>query len=484
VTCRHRFGRVLTRVFCLAGGLLSAVTLPAAAVKPVTAPRPQKSSAAPIQAAFAARALEFARRDVPRLADYARELSAVAAQAAQKVVAAQKAVQESRRSKNKAARTAAATLLKTVTKALRTAEKAAQLAKTQAQSAAARVVAFEKSPPVADPKRIHPVGLFKYDRPVLSCRFDPHGEYLFTGSFDNSLQRWDILTGSRTVLKGHRSWIRRFTFGPAGQMLISGDYTGRLIWWNPLAASPVPLRQIAAHHGWLRAVAVSPDGRYVVTGGNDTLVKVWSATDGSLIKTLPGHARHVYNVAFHPDGRSFVSGDLMGVLKQWEVGTWKNIRDFDAGVLTKYDPTFKADCGGIRGMDFAPDGKSFAVAGISNVTNAFANIGIPTVVLFDWKTGKRLKVMQPKKNFKGTCWAVRFHPSGRFLIGAGGGSGAALWFWKPGETKSFFDYKLPNTAYDLALHPDGLRFAVALYDKTVRIYDLGPKTVPMAKPKR
>ena len=35
--------------------------------------------------------------------------------------------------------------------------------------------------------------------------------------------------------------------------------------------------------------------------------------------------------------------------------------------------------------------------------------------------------------------------------------------------------KLPGVAYDMTLHPDGLRVAVALFDKTLRIYDLGPK---------
>ncbi|HBH54205.1 MAG TPA: hypothetical protein DDY91_20155, partial [Planctomycetaceae bacterium] len=56
-----------------------------------------------------------------------------------------------------------------------------------------------------------------------------------------------------------------------------------------------------------------------------------------------------------------------------------------------------------------------------------------------------------------------------------GGNGGALWFWKFEEDKSFADVKLPGVAYDMTLHPDGLRVAVALFDKTLRIYDLGPK---------
>ena len=341
-----------------------------------------------------------------------------------------------------------------------------------AQVAIQRVAAFEKVPPTADPQLIREVMVLKHDRPMWSCRFDDSGDYLFAGAHDNFVHRWDILAGSRTTLEGHRSWVRRFDFHPDGKTLITGAYEGRLIWWDWLAQTPTPQRAVDAHQGYVRAVAISADGQYAVTGGNDNLVKVWSAVDGTLIQELAGHERHVYNVAFHPDGEHIVSGDLMGVLKQWQVGTWRHVRDLDAGVLVGWDKKFQADCGGIRGMDFSPGGKSLAVAGISEVTNAFAGVGTPTVVVFDWETGQRLHVLTPKTKSNGPCWGMRWHRSGEFVVGAGGGS---LWFWKPNEEKSFFDFKTPSVGFDVAFHPDGLRMAVALYDQTVRIYDLGPE---------
>jgi hypothetical protein len=56
-----------------------------------------------------------------------------------------------------------------------------------------------------------------------------------------------------------------------------------------------------------------------------------------------------------------------------------------------------------------------------------------------------------------------------------------MWFWKPDDEKSFHFIGLPAVAYDLALHPDGLRLAVPLFDKTIRIYDLAPKFDVAAK---
>ena len=369
----------------------------------------------------------------------------------------------------------AAEALKPLVEAKTAAEKKAASAEAKVAAVQALVARYEKQPPVADPTAIREILTFKHDRPLISCRFGQYGDFLFAGAQDNRLHRWDLFTSERTDLEGHRSWIRRFAFHPDGQRLLTGGYEGRVIWWNAFDESPAPLHDVVAHKGFCRAVAVSPDGRYVATGGNDAMVRIFSAETGEPVAEISGHERHVYNVAFHPYDGTLVSGDLMGNVKQWEVGTWRHVRDFDAGVLSKYDPTFFADCGGIRGMDISPDGRLLVVSGISEVTNAFAGVGVPTAVLFDMETGRRLAVMKPAKDFRGACWSVRFHPSGRFLIGAGGGSGGSLWFWKPGEQKSFFDFKLPNVAYDIAVHPDGLRIAVALYDKTVRVYSLGPK---------
>ena len=128
------------------------------------------------------------------------------------------------------------------------------------------------------------------------------------------------------------------------------------------------------------------------------------------------------------------------------------------------------------------DGKYLVVCGIGKVTNAFAGVGVPTAVLFDFATGKRLRILKPAGKYRGTCWSVKFHPSGRFLVGAGGGRGM-LWFWKPTSDKPFHTVKLPGCGYDVAFHPDGLRMAVALYNRTLTIYDLVPRPKPKPKAK-
>ncbi|MBI3866499.1 MAG: WD40 repeat domain-containing protein [Planctomycetia bacterium] len=372
--------------------------------------------------------------------------------------------------------------VKPATDAKAAADKPAGEAAASLKIAQDRLAVLEKGIPKPDPAAVRLIQTITHDRPVLTCRFEPGGDFLFAGAEDSSFHRWDLFTASALHLKGHKSWIGTIgALSPTGNLLVTGGHEGKLAWWNALEPSPAPVRIIDAHKGYVRAIAVSPDGKLIATGGNDNLVRVWSAADGSLVKELAGHPRHVYNVAFHPSGKALISGDLMGTLKQWDVETWAMTRELDAKLLSKYDKGFHADVGGVRAIDFSPDGKLLAVGGITEVSNAFAGIGNPLVLLFEWESGKQLKQLKPKDNIQGSVWGVRFHPSGEFLIGAGGGPAGALWFWKPDDEKSFHAIGLASVAYDLTLHPDGLRLAVPLFDKTIRVYDMSPKPDVAAK---
>ncbi len=329
--------------------------------------------------------------------------------------------------------------------------------------------------PKIDPAKTHLLKEYKHDSPLLGCRFDPSGQFVFAGAQDNSIVRWHLDSGKKTLLTGHKSWVRALAFaGP--QILYSADYSGRILAWLAGATEPMPAYVLEAHRGWVRALAVSPDGKMLASCGNDHLVKLWSIPFGKLIRELPGHACHVYNVVFHPDGKHLISADLKGVVKVWDVAASRERerpeeRELDAKILYKYDPSFLADIGGVRSMVCSSDGTLLACAGITNVSNAFAGVGNPLIVLFDYESGKQKQQLRPKTPFQGTAWGVVIHSAG-FIAGVGGGNGGMLWFWKPDNAQDFFNVKLPNNARDLDLHPDGRSLAVAFFDGAVRTYSL------------
>jgi WD40 repeat protein len=372
--------------------------------------------------------------------------------------------------------------------------------------------------PVFDPAAARVERELKHARPLVGCRFDPSGRFLFVSAEDDSIQRFDLLTGAKATLAGHESWVRGVCFAapnppapadldgrarrqlaaqalgglapvlPAPKShpftLVSADYRGKLIWWQGGAGAPKPLKSVQAHEGYARALAVSPDGSLVASCGNDHAVKLWRAADGKPVRTLEGHESHVYNVAFHPGGSRLASCDLKGVVKDWNLKTGKCGRDLDAKVLHKYDPGFMADIGGARGMAFKADGSTLALCGITNVSNAFAGVGNPAVVLLDWEGGKA-RLLKTQVAFQGTAWGVAFHPSGAVVCAGGAGQGR-VWFFKGDEMGNAHTLNVPSNCRDLALAPDGKRFAVAGANGTAYVYNfsgVGPAT-PAPKRKK
>src|SRR5437660_12822972 len=71
-------------------------------------------------------------------------------------------------------------------------------------------------PATIDPANARLDREFKHLRPLIACRFDPSGRFLFAAAEDSTVQRFDLLTGAVVAFAGHRSWVRALAFLPSG----------------------------------------------------------------------------------------------------------------------------------------------------------------------------------------------------------------------------------------------------------------------------
>lgn len=310
-----------------------------------------------------------------------------------------------------------------------------------------------------------------YERILTRCIFSSCGKYLLAAGQHEDVQRWDLATGKRTALVGHRSWVDALAVSTSDKQptLFSGDLHGELRAWSYQDARPTSAwKRPNAHRGWIRAVAATPDGN-LLSAGNDRVVRLWDGRDGKLIREHSGHENYVFSLAFHPRESVFVSGDLNGRVVAWDYASGKKLRTFDAKQLHTRKSNFLADVGGVRSLAFDRDGKWLACGGMTDAkSNSFCP-GKPAILLFDWKTGKIRQTLRPQHTSDGPIKGLAFLADGTIAGHAEHLNGASsLEFWKPDAPKSIHVIKR-QSAYCLDLHPDGKRLAAATFKPHGRI---------------
>ncbi len=139
---------------------------------------------------------------------------------------------------------------------------------------------------------------------VEGMRFDPQETVLVTFGRSTVTTVWDLKTGARLwQLPIYSDGDAGAVFTPNGQVLVIGDTSGNLSWWDinnkaELFANPAGI--------YTRALAASPDGRYLVTIDADDTARVWELEGGREIKRMP-YLRNLTAVAVSPDSRFFAT---------------------------------------------------------------------------------------------------------------------------------------------------------------------------------
>jgi WD40 repeat protein len=139
--------------------------------------------------------------------------------------------------------------------------------------------------------------------PVTAVAFSPDGRTIAIGTADGAIGAWTAAGRRTATLVALRERVTSLAFGPAGARLAAGFGNGVVAAWSLRNGRRLYLRQSHRSGTAVKSVAFSSSGRRIVTAGNDSQIRVSSATSGSESQTLRGHFGPVSGAAFSSDGR-------------------------------------------------------------------------------------------------------------------------------------------------------------------------------------
>ncbi|HAA27995.1 MAG TPA: WD40 repeat domain-containing protein [Cyanobacteria bacterium UBA8553] len=246
---------------------------------------------------------------------------------------------------------------------------------------------------------------------------------------------------------------------PDGQTMLSGG-NDRIITVRHLGTGRI-LRTLTGHSGSIYALCLSHDGQILVSGGRDKILKVWNLYTASnhnsipptnrligdqLLHTLTGHSQSINCVAISPDRKMLVSGSEDNTIKLW---------DLPAGKLLH---TLEGHEAGVKSVAISPDGQVLASGSADHTIKLWqlSKIDAPTHTLTghsDWVK----------------CLAIT--PDGQMLASGSQDKTIKLWQLDTGELKSTLIGHWGEVNC-IAIAPDGQTLASCSWDETIGLWQL------------
>jgi hypothetical protein len=287
----------------------------------------------------------------------------------------------------------------------------------------------------------------------------------------------------RGGFQGHQAGVDRIALSPDGRLLVSGalDRTVRI--WD--VATGQELRRMD-HPDTVHHVAFAPDGRTVASACMDRVARVWDVTTGQEVRQFVGHQARVWGVVFTPDGRSLCTASDDRTARVWDVTTGQELRRFEGYgdtvnsvavspdgrllLVTSWDRTARTyDLGTGAEVRRVNPGWRPATGKFSPDGRLFlTGDGDGSCTLWDTGSGRLVRKFDARGDGP---WMVVFTPDGKRALSGGGERLVCLWEVDTGRLVQTFEGHTAGVT-GLVVLPDGKSFISSSRDSTIRVWDL------------
>ncbi len=320
---------------------------------------------------------------------------------------------------------------------------------------------------------------------VVAAEFSPDGRIVLTASRDGSAMIWDMSGRRLLTLGGGDVPLEDAGFSPDGKSVALARDDGAVRLFSLL---PRGVARLSGGAGPLRKVEFSPEGRTLAIAGNDASARVWQREDpsaGEAAQTLfdqtgqwvvqpllaahqPGNVffKGAAALAVSPDGQQVLTGGFDGITKIHDIKT-QSAQD-----LTGHSNS-------IVSAAFAPTGDVAATASRDGTVRLWRN-GLSDATS-GWSLASEIKLGSTSAR------EVVFMPDGLGLVTLAqdkfldpSASVIEVWKFSPGDmsvTRSARIAIEARGAMDIDLDPPGKRIGVARMDGSIEVYELSGRLV-------
>jgi WD40 repeat protein len=166
-----------------------------------------------------------------------------------------------------------------------------------------------------------PLAVLPHADAVRAAAITSDGRLVLTGTADGTANLWDLSANPpRALALKHERSVETVCLSPDGRTAFTGDFASPSVhvWDTTTGAS---LRKLEGHAGYIRALAVSRDGRYVASASADRTARLWNAQTGEPVGAVLAHQALVRDVTFSPDGVTVFTGSEDHTGRRWHLLT-------------------------------------------------------------------------------------------------------------------------------------------------------------------